>query len=251
MDVPSRVTVIGSFLSPYVRKVLAVLELKRIAWEIDPVVPFYADDAFTGLSPARRIPVLIDGETTLADSTVIVEYLEERYPAAPILPDDVCQRAEARWLEEYADSVMGEVFIWRYWYQVIINRFIWGNPPDQDVVSQAVEEDLPEIFDYLENRLPESGTLFDRVSVADIAIASFFRNLFLARFELDGERWPNTHRFVDHLLEMPFFKSLAAYEDLCMACRVPEQRSRLLEAGAPISDITFGTATPRKAILSR
>ena len=60
--------VIGSYLSPYVRKVLAVLELKGLRYEIDPIVPFMGDDRFTALSPLRRVPVLIDDRVTLADS---------------------------------------------------------------------------------------------------------------------------------------------------------------------------------------
>ena len=60
------VRIIGSYLSPYVRKVLVVLDLKGIAYEIDPIVPFLGDDRFSAVSPLRRMPVLIDGAVTLA-----------------------------------------------------------------------------------------------------------------------------------------------------------------------------------------
>ena len=53
-----RVTIIGSYISPYVRKVLVCLHLKGIAYEIDPIVPFFGDERFSRLSPLRRIPVL-------------------------------------------------------------------------------------------------------------------------------------------------------------------------------------------------
>ena len=56
------VQIIGSYLSPYVRKVLVFLHAKKIPYEIDPIVPFYGNDAFTEISPVRRIPVLIDEE---------------------------------------------------------------------------------------------------------------------------------------------------------------------------------------------
>ncbi|MFX5756444.1 glutathione S-transferase family protein, partial [Acinetobacter baumannii] len=49
--------IIGSYLSPYVRKVLVLLELKGIAYRIDPIVPFFGDEAFERLSPLRQIPV--------------------------------------------------------------------------------------------------------------------------------------------------------------------------------------------------
>ena len=52
--------IIGSFLSPYVRKVLVVLDVKGLQYDIDPIVPFFGDDRFAKLSPLRRVPVLID-----------------------------------------------------------------------------------------------------------------------------------------------------------------------------------------------
>jgi glutathione S-transferase len=65
--------IIGSYVSPYVRKVTVALDLKGVGFEIDPIVPFYGDADFTRLSPLRRIPVLVDGDLVLNDSTVIAE----------------------------------------------------------------------------------------------------------------------------------------------------------------------------------
>ena len=45
-----RVRVIGSYLSPYVRKVLVVLDLKGLRYEIDPIVPFYGNDEFARIT---------------------------------------------------------------------------------------------------------------------------------------------------------------------------------------------------------
>ncbi len=70
-----RVQIVGSHMSPYVRKVLAFLALKGIPYEIDPIIPFLSDDRFSKLSPVRRIPVLIDDQVRLADSSVICQYL--------------------------------------------------------------------------------------------------------------------------------------------------------------------------------
>jgi len=55
-----RVQIIGSYLSPYVRKVLVFLDLKGIPYEIDPIVPFFGSDRFSQVSPIRRILVLLD-----------------------------------------------------------------------------------------------------------------------------------------------------------------------------------------------
>ena len=109
---PDRVRIIGSYLSPYVRKVLVCLHLKGVPYEIDPIVPFMGGDRFSTLSPLRRVPVLVDDGVTLADSTVICQYLEDRHPQPAVYPRDVADRARARWLEEFADTRMGDV-LWK------------------------------------------------------------------------------------------------------------------------------------------
>jgi glutathione S-transferase len=50
------VQIVGSYLSPYVRKVLVVIDLKGIPYEIDPIVPFFGNERFSALSPIRRPP---------------------------------------------------------------------------------------------------------------------------------------------------------------------------------------------------
>ena len=91
--------IVGSPVSPYVRKILAILHLKGLNYELDPITPFYGNDEFSKLSPLRRIPVLIDGDLVVNDSTVIAEYLEEAYPDVPVLPKGARERAQSRWIE--------------------------------------------------------------------------------------------------------------------------------------------------------
>src|SRR6476620_3237994 len=150
----ARVRIIGSYVSPYVRKVLVALDQKGLDYEIDPIVPFLGDDRFSQLSPLRRIPVFVDDRVTLTDSTVICEYLEDRHPQPALLPSDPAQRARARWLEEFADTRMGEVLIWRLFNQVAINPFVWGKPTDQEILQRTLSEDIPHLLDYLESQLP-------------------------------------------------------------------------------------------------
>src|SRR4028119_2248250 len=154
------VKIIGSFVSPYVRKVLACLELKAISYEVDPITPFYGGDEFERLSPLRRIPVLIDGDVTLSDSSVICAYLDEAYPGRSLLPERVVDRARARWLEEYADTRLGDVFIWGLFYPKIVHPIIWGEPGDEARIERTLATDVPREMDYLEGQLPESGFLF-------------------------------------------------------------------------------------------
>jgi glutathione S-transferase len=244
-----RVRIVGSYVSPYVRKVLVVLDQKGIPYEIDPIIPFMGNDAFSQLSPIRRIPVLTDDRVTLSDSTVICEYLEDRYPKPALRPDDVVARARARWLEEFADTRMGEVFIWRLFNQVIINPFLWGEPTDPAVLERTLQHDIPHVLDYLESEVPADGFLFGDLSLADVSIASFFRNARYARWRIDGARWPCLSAFVGRVLALPSFTKLAPFEDAMMKTAPAGQRDALRAIGAPLTPETYGTTTPRRGLM--
>jgi glutathione S-transferase len=246
----SPVRIVGSYLSPYVRKVLVALDRKGVAYEIDPIIPFLGTDAFSELSPVRRIPLLIDDALVLADSTVICEYLEERYPHPPLLPVGAARRARARWLEEFADTRMGEVFIWRLFNQRVIGRFVWREPADEGIVERALTREIPEILDYLAGELPERGFLFDEPSTADIAIASFFRNAELVGFAVERGRWPAVAAFVERVLALDSFARLRPLEDLLMRTPIPRHREALRDAGAPVSAETLGGLEPRRGVMS-
>jgi glutathione S-transferase len=247
MSAPVRI--IGSYISPYVRKVLVLLDLKGIAYEIDPIIPFLGDDRFSQLSPVRRIPVLIDDQTTLCDSSVICQYLEDRYPRPAVYPAGIADRARARWLEEYADTRMGDVFIWRLFSQVAVNPFVWGIPTDQAILQKTLDEDIPQVLDYLEGQLPADGLIFGELSIADIAIAVFFRNAAFARFKVDAGRWPRTAAFVERVLALPSFQKLKPFEDQMMRTPIPQHREALAEIGAPVTAETYGTAQPRRGLM--
>jgi glutathione S-transferase len=243
------VRIIGGYLSPYVRKVLVFLDLKGISYTIDPIVPFMGDDRFSAVSPLRRIPVLLDDHVALGDSSVICQYIEDRYPEPALYPHDVVARARARWLEEFADTRMGDVFIWRLFNQVVIRPFVWGEPTDQALVARTLAEDVPQILDYLEAELPRSGFVFGAISIADIAIAAFFRNAAFARFTVDAARWPITAAFVGRALATEPFARLARFEAALMRTPIAQHRAALEALGAPLTAETYGTATPRRGVM--
>jgi len=244
-----RVQIVGSYLSPYVRKVLVFLDLKGVPYEIDPIIPFMGDDRFSKLSPLRRIPVLVDDQVTLSDSSVICQYLEDRYPDPVLYPRDVASRARARWLEEFADTRMGEVFIWRLFNQVAIKPFVWGEEPDTDLLARTLADDVPQVLDYLETQVPAEGTLFGDLSVADVAIACFFRNAAFARFSIDAARWPLSAGFVDRVLGIEPFQRLKPFEDRMIRTPIPQHRAVLAEMGAPLTSDTYGTDAPRRGVM--
>jgi glutathione S-transferase len=243
------IRVIGSYVSPYVRKVLACMNLKGLAYEIDPITPFFGNEEYERISPLRRIPVLVDGDVSICDSSVICAYLDDAYPERPLLPADPSDRAKARWLEEYADTRLGDVFIWGLFYQKVVRPAVWGEPGDEERVARTLTEEIPRTLDYLEGELPSGGVLFGDIGLADIAVASFFRNAAYAGFEPDSARWPNTAGFVERTLAHPCIASLLPFEDVQRSAEIRHRRQALLDAGAPLSSETLSQREPRKGYM--
>jgi glutathione S-transferase len=241
--------IIGSFVSPYVRKVLACMNLKGLDYEVDPITPFYGNEEFRRLSPLCRIPLLIDGDFAISDSSVICAYLDEAYGGHRLFPADPRDRARARWLEEFADTRLGDVFIWGFFYQKVVHPLVWGEPGDQARIDKCLTQDIPAALDYLEQELPADGFLFEEIGAADIAVASFFRNGAYAGFETDAGRWPRTAAFVERTLAHPAIASLLRFEDVQRSAEIKSRRQALLDAGAPLTAETMGLREPRRGMM--
>src|SRR5579884_3694906 len=91
-------------LSPYAQKVKIALLEKGVPFE--PRLPdFFGGDAtFAAASPRLEVPALLDGDTAVFDSTIILEYIEDRWPAPPLLPRGAAERARVRMIEELCDT---------------------------------------------------------------------------------------------------------------------------------------------------
>ena len=241
----SKPTVIGSYISPYVRKVLVCLESKRIEYEIDPIAPFVGNAEFERLSPLKRVPVLIDGDLVLTDSSVICQYLEDKFPTPSLYPGDIATRAKARWLEEYADTRLADGLIWRLFYEVSIKKRTTGQPADDAVVQRAREVEIPAALDYLEAQVPATGFIFNEPSIADISIACYFRTAGFVGYAVDAARWPRVTALLERAWALPAFRTLARFEDCTLRVPLAQQRDALRAAGAPLTAETLGTGPLR------
>jgi len=245
------VTVIGNAVSPYVRKILCILTMKGIDFDTAPIVPFYGDEDFARLSPLRRIPVLIDGDVVINDSTVIAHYLEEKYPQSPILPAGPAARARARWLEEYADGRMGDIFLWRGFGAVVVAPAVFGAPRDLDAFKRLLATEVVEVMDYLEGEAPEEGFFCGAFGLADIAVAAMFRNLGYARWTPEPARWPRTCAWLARAEAEPALARVTAWSDALARTPPLEQRAKAGEIGMRLAAKTYLADAPRKGPMTR
>jgi glutathione S-transferase len=93
-------------LSPFAQKVKIALYEKGIEFESRlPDLFGGGDDALTAANPRREVPALVVNErTAIFDSTIILEYIEDRWPEPPLLPSLPADRARSRMLEELCDT---------------------------------------------------------------------------------------------------------------------------------------------------
>lgn len=241
--------IIGNHVSPYARKTLVALALKGVAHEIDPIVPFYGTGEFTRVSPLRRVPVLIDKDLVLNDSTVICEYLDEAYPEPPLMPKSPADRARARWLEEYADSRLGDLIIWRLFYRKVVAPRVFKVEPDAAALAEVTDRLLPEALDWIEAQAPADDFLFSHLCIADITYASFFRNALLAGWTIDPARWPRTAAWMRRVEAVPAFADSIRMEQVIVNVRGPERAEAMRAAGANVSQRSYGGATPAASIM--
>ena len=198
----------GSSLSPFVRKVLAFASEKGIDLELRPTgaAPGQPSEEYLEASPLRKMPALRDGDYTLADSSAIVHYLEAKHPEPALIPADPQQRGKAIWFEEYSDTVLNSCGAKMFYNRVVLPRFM-GKAGDEDAAAAAERDELPPLLDYLEGVVPDAGGFLigDRITLADIAIASPFANLGHLGCARDSGRHGRLYDYVDSILSRPSF----------------------------------------------
>ena len=161
-------------LSLFSRKVEIVLAEKNLAFE-RVLVPFsqtkgYAPKhpAVLAANPKGQVPVLIDGDVALYDSTVIAEYLEDKYPNPPLFPHEPEARARCRLLELEADEVL----------LVPVRALMFRSEPpgpnmarreEQECTARNAEDVILENYGWLAEKLGSQECFCGTFSLADIA----------------------------------------------------------------------------------
>src|SRR5215813_15380503 len=148
-------------------------------------------------TPRAQVPVLVDGPVTLYDSTIILEYLEDRYPAPPLYPRDVAERARCRQLEAAADEIL-----FPFVFELILEVFYKPAPErDADRIARA-HAGIARHYDGLERDLTGRDYLCNEFSVADIGY--FMTVTFAANFgDTIREEQPALRAWYDRVLARP------------------------------------------------
>ncbi len=192
---------LGSLTSPYTRKVRIMLAEKRIDCELELVDVNAPDNPVLARNPLSKIPTLVlDDGTSLFDSRVIVEFLDNASPIARLIPADKRARVAVRRWEALADGVLDAGLLVRY----------ESLRPKKEQSTAWTERQLGKVsrgIEMLATELAERAWCFgERYSLADIALGC---SLGWVAFRLPNIDWrgqyPALGRHVDKLMTRPAF----------------------------------------------
>jgi glutathione S-transferase len=173
--------------SPFARKVALALDYKGLAYETIDGLTHETREELLKVNPRAEVPVLVDGDITVVNSSDIVAYLDLKYPERPIYPADLKDRVAARALERLADSridaIMLDCSIW-----------LWADRKDVAPAGlmAAGQSDLDTIFARIEAELANrpSPLPFVHWTIAEFALWPHLAALRSLGFTLAADKYP-------------------------------------------------------------
>lgn len=192
---------IGSLTSPYVRKARIVLAEKKIEYDFEIDSPWNADSGVPDLNPLGKIPVLVlDDETALFDSRVIVEYLDNVTPNNKLMPAPNRERILVKRWEALADGIC----------DAATTAFHERKRPTKLQDKGWIDRQYAKIARSLEFMAEELGDspfcMGNHISLADLAVGTALGYLAFRFPDIAwGENHPNLARLYEKMMQRPSF----------------------------------------------
>jgi glutathione S-transferase len=192
---------IGSHTSPFARKVRIVLAEKKIEYDFVIDSPWLPESQVSQFNPLGKIPVLVlDDQTPLFDSRVIVEYIDNVTPNNKLFPAPNRERTEIKRWEALADGIC----------DAAANAFLEAKRPKGQKSNDWIERQRQKItlsLKFMADELGEkpfcTGTHF---SMADIAVGTALGYLAFRFADINWpETYPNLEKLYAKLMQRPSF----------------------------------------------
>lgn len=196
----------GTLRSTFSSKTKVVLEEKSLPYRVERVKIgdiWKKTPEVLEKNPLGKVPWIDDGDTRVYDSTVINEYLEERYPEPRLLPADPLERARVRALENYGDEIVLSGPVPRIWMP-------WWSKEEQrnlEDMAQARETLKSRALPFLEKTLAGRDYLAgDHFSLADAPYMAVAMVLQVDGMPLDG--FPAFAGYLERLRSRPSYRAI-------------------------------------------
>jgi glutathione S-transferase len=199
----------GTLRSTHAAKTKVVLEEKRLPYRIENMPPgnlWKKPPEMVARHPLGKVPYIEHDGSTIYDSTVINEYLEERFSWPHLMPpNDPVARAKIRMIEQFADEaiLVGNL--------PPIYMPHWSEPEKRDTARMEKgreglrNRDLPYIEKVL-GEAPTGGYICGEFSMADVPMMVLATVLEVDGFAL--ESFPRIKRYLDFLRQRASYRAI-------------------------------------------
>lgn len=202
----------GTLRSTNASKVKVVLEEKGLKYRVDRLHPgnlWKKPEELLEKHPLGKVPYLeTPKDGVIFDSTVINEYIDDRYPNHSLKPKDAAQLARMRMLENFADEALLVGELPKIWMP------LWSKPEDRNLeVIEAGRASLRDrILPYLEGELDGRNYLCGNFSLADAPFMAVAMVLEVDQFDLSG--FPLFEGYLDRLRGRPSYRAISPQTSL-------------------------------------
>ena len=200
------------FRSTAAFRVRIALNLKRIDYDPEFIDGINSGDVsndpgYSNLNPQGVVPTLMDGQRVFAQSLAIIEYLDEMYPARPLLPPTARDRARVR---SIANMLVGDI------HPLNTHRVLGYLGDDlghsQDEMVAWCHHWIDAGFKALDGWLADSlstGTFChgDTPTLADVCLVPQVHDALEGDFEMS--RYPGVQRIYEECMWMDAFQAAA------------------------------------------
>jgi len=145
-------------LSPYAQKNKIALREKGIEFDLATPDAIGSGDTggdFLNANPRGEVPALVDDGFAIFDSTIILEYLEDKWPTPSLLPASAADRARVRMIEDVMDTQFEAI----NWGLGEVAYFKRADGAAADVIFKKAAAQTQGFFAWLEDQLGEADWL--------------------------------------------------------------------------------------------
>lgn len=199
----------GTLRSTHAAKTKVVLEEKHLPYRIENLPPgnlWKKPPEMVARHPLGKVPYIEHEGLTIFDSTVIGEYLEERYTWPRLMPDDVAERARVRMIEQFADEAMLAGNLPPIWMPY------WSEPEKRDTARMEKgreglrTRDLPYV-ERLLGEAPAGGYICGAFTIADVPLMVLAMVLEVDQPELG--KFPRVKGYLDLLRKRLSYRAIS------------------------------------------
>jgi glutathione S-transferase len=182
------------------RLMLSLLKLKYEWIAVDLMKEAHKSPEYLAMNPFGQVPLVVDGETILADSQAILVYLARQYGNDQWLPLDALPLAQViRWLSTTAGEVREGPGLARLYY-------LFGAGTNINIERATQKADF--ILDQLDQQLSTRTWLeFEHPTIADVAVFPYIALARDGKINLDA--YPNVLNWIERVKQLPGYISMA------------------------------------------